>query len=275
VGKDDCVTSSSTDHAAFLYRNDSEQSARLARFVEDGLARNERVLFVSDREHVERVPSMLGDDARAALASGQLRLEDSATTYLAQGHFDGSRMRQHYSDAADRALAAHFAGVPVAADMSWAVDSDTNFNELLAYERSLDDVIAGRPITVLCEYDRRLFDENAVRALIRAHDARDPRPHIEATRDPAGLLLSAEIDIAFREELTEALDALAKNALRAAYIDLRGVHYIDAASIDALAAAAGRLQGGLLLRVNPAIAPIFTLLAPTLPKRLAIEELAK
>lgn len=268
-------------HSSFSFASRSEQMDTLGPFVRDGLTRNERVLFVGDPGSSESLLTEFGGAAARAFTSSQFIIEDPGDTYMSGGHFDAERMLRHYSGVVRQALADGYAGVRIAADMRWAADLD-NIDDLIAYEGTVDGVLGVEPAVVLCQYDRRIFDDATLAAIEAAHTVcAHPNPihesthlRIERSYDPYGLKVAGDVDIANRRPFREALLDLSRSPEASKVVDLTRVGYIDAASIAAIAAAAlqSNATGGIHARISKQMNRIFQLVCPTLPNVMTVEE---
>ena len=268
-------------HAALLYSSRAEQSDALKTFVDETLHAHDRLIYVGDAEHGERALKYYGAAGARAIASGQFILENSSNTYLKDGAFEGGRMLRHYRTALDTALADGYKGLRVAADMGWAVPTLDRHNALAAYEGTLDDAFAGRPAVVLCQYDRRLFDEEALALLAAAHQHsahpdplhQSPQLRITRTYEPNGVHVSGEIDLFSRTAFREALMRVAASRESGMVVDLSGVSYLDAGSIGAIVNAARHAKGSVIaIRVPAHLHRMFETLEPTLPGTVHVEE---
>lgn len=270
------------EHSSFSFASRSEQMDTLGPFVHDGLARNERVLYVGDAASGESLVTAFGSVAARALAASQFIIEDPGDTYMSGGHFDAERMLRHYSAVVRQALADGYAGVRIAADMRWAAEALDDINDLIAYEGTVDGVLGVEPAVVLCQYDRRVFDEVTLSAIEAAHQSRahanpiheSTHLRIERSYDPHGLTVFGDIDIANRLPFRDALVDLCRSPETSKIIDLTQVGYMDAASIAAIAVAAlqSSASGGIHARVSKQLNRIFQLVCPTLPNVMAVEE---
>ncbi|WP_424535823.1 MEDS domain-containing protein [Sphaerisporangium viridialbum] len=108
-------------------------------------------------------------DVDDALAGGRLAVSAAAGTYLSGGFAPG-RMVAVLRDAVDRAVADGYDGMYVIGEMSWAAFGDVPGAERLGeYETAVDEVCATRPVTTLCQYDRRDFDVPRLTELVGLH----------------------------------------------------------------------------------------------------------
>lgn len=261
-------------HAAFLYSSAAEQADTLQTFVGAALHANHRVVYVGDGEYGEHALKAYGEGGVRAIASGQFMIENSANTYMAGGRFDAKRMLAHYNAALADALSEGYSGLRVAADMGWAAAGLDGKEQLVAYERTLDRALDGRPAVVLCQYDRRLFDEDILAALAAAHMHSahpDPLHHsrqlrVMRTYEPHGVQISGEIDVLNRRAFRDALLHVVSLSDGHIVIDLRGVKYLDAGAIGAIVNAAQHAnRSSIEIRVPVNLRRFFEALEPTLP----------
>jgi AcrR family transcriptional regulator len=56
-------------------------------------------------------------------------------------------------------------------DMQWARDDVPGVDGLVAYEAKLDEVLRGRPATVVCAYDVRRHSASRISAIVAAHES--------------------------------------------------------------------------------------------------------
>lgn len=267
-------------HAAFLYSSAAEQADTLKTFVGAALRANHRVVYVGDGQYGEHAFKAYGEGGARAIASGQFLIEHSANTYMAGGRFDANRMLAHYSAALDSALSEGYSGLRVAADMGWAAAGLDGKEQLIAYERTLDRALDGRPAVVLCQYDRRLFDEGVLAALAAAHThSAHPDPlhqsrqlRIMRTYEPHGVRISGEIDVLNRRAFRDALLHVVSMADGHIVIDLSNVGYLDAGAVGAIVKAAQHAhRSSLEIRVPAGLRRFFEALEPTLPPIVHID----
>ncbi|MFC4550248.1 MULTISPECIES: MEDS domain-containing protein [Halorussus] len=166
------------DHLASIYTDRREQFAAAVPFIEQGLERGERCLYVADENSEEAVLAAMrnrGVDVDAAIDSGQLSIHTKADTYLRTGDFDRGAMVEFWEDTLRRAKDEEgYAGVRAAAEMTWALDGDASLDELTEYEAILNTVYSGEDYAVLCQYNRERFPPEVVRDVVRTH------PHLIA-----------------------------------------------------------------------------------------------
>lgn len=270
------------DHLCSSYAGDTEQRDVLDGFLHDGLQRNERIWYVAGAGRAADVGERFG--LAPFLASGQAVIADAARTYAAGGRFDPARMIAYYDAAIASALEEGYAGLRVAAEMDWAQPtvSGAGAADLVAYERTVTTLFAGRPAAVLCQYDRRVIDPATLADIVAVHPrtlAAAPLYASEALTirrryDPAGLIVSGEIDISNRAAFERALAHLSATDETALHIDGSALHYVDARSMGMLIRFAAALDGErrLDLHLPPAPHRMMTIVGAQRAPRLRLVE---
>lgn len=267
-------------HAALFYSSRAEQADVLETFVDSALHANDRLLYVSDGDHAERALKAHCSGGARALASGQFIVDNWTNTYMADGHFDGKRMLAHYRAAVADALTEGYSGLRVAADMGWSHGLKSK-DALFSYERVFDGAFENLPAVVLCQYDTRLFDDEAIAALANAHaHAAHPDPlydsldlRITRTYQPNGVRAYGQIDLLSRTAFRDALLRAAASDEGRMVVDLSAIKYLDAGSVGAIVKAAQVAKcSAVEVRVPAHIYKLFEMLQPTLPRALRVEQ---
>jgi hypothetical protein len=154
AGRDFCQG----DHICTLFDTVEEQLAVAAEYIADGLARNERCMYVSHpKEALENFRQALGRqnvDVAAAESSGALLILPTAAAHLVDGHFDSERMLAMLNSAVEEALDAGFTGLRTCGDMSWLLDSPPGAEQVVEYEGLLNQYFHSVRALGMCQYDR-------------------------------------------------------------------------------------------------------------------------
>jgi two-component system, chemotaxis family, sensor kinase Cph1 len=130
----------------------------VARFLADGLARNERCWYVPCADEAGAIRKAMehrGIDVDAETERSALHLFDSNDTYTVHGGFDPEQTMRLFSEAIEQALSDGFNGFRAAADMSWALDVANGAETVITYEALLRMLFSNSPATGLCLYDKR------------------------------------------------------------------------------------------------------------------------
>jgi anti-anti-sigma regulatory factor len=252
------------DHVCASFGSDEEHSAILGRYARQALARNERFLYLADRSDDATIRASLagaGIDVDAGLAQRQIvirriervpkRLDPEAIIATLQ---------------ADRVAArrAGYSALSGAAEMSWTLARLADADALLEYEREVGRVFKTADVAGLCQYDRRLFEPEALERFVATHEFRlrtgpegttTARRHLTITeREDGAVELSGALDI----------DASAYLAARLAELDGDGdlvlltshLEFVDISGGRALVRAAEARPPGQRLVLPDAGAPL-------------------
>jgi len=159
------------DHAALFYRNRSEQFAAVIPYIEIGLSRNERCLYIAGDNSVPMVIDAMqaaGIDVVGAQRRGQLTVATPEQTYLKNGVFEPEKMVEGLQEEIQLSLAQGFSAFRGTGELGWAVGLPTALVRLYEYERLLDSSVASR-FVALCQYNESLFHGDIVARMLRIH----------------------------------------------------------------------------------------------------------
>lgn len=153
-----------TGHLAWAYAGADEFEGRVASFLAEGLARNERLLLVTDDPTPRLWPSSF-------VAQGALLISSTAEVYGPMGALDPAAQRLTFEELLGKALELGFSGLRVAADDTCHLSSTARLAAWLEWEEVADDLMATEPITGLCAFDRTKTTDGALAAAMRCHRA--------------------------------------------------------------------------------------------------------
>ena len=245
------VDDPSAVHACAVPGSDEQLWETTARFLGDGLAAGERVVYFADGT-ADAVLERLVDDRVAVdrlLADGQLTVVDT----------DGTRaaLRRTVREAAaalaalvDDAADAGYAGLRMTGQFSHGLLRPGG-TSLADHDRIIDPVLAGRRGRVLCLYDRHRFPDDAIERMRALHRVEIETPTLyddgllRVTRvDRFRLRAAGEVDHSNRPVIARMIAAALDDALRsdgapaALALDLSSLRFLDVAGAVALVHAA-------------------------------------
>jgi anti-anti-sigma factor len=175
---------------------------------------------------------------------------------VAGGAFDPAQVISGLRTRIDGALAEGYPGLRISADMVWALRPMSGLEQLLTFEVQFNELLASRPATVVCQYDRVGFDAVSLAGASAAHgravaavtyhaDAvlRICRQHV-----PPGVRVAGELDYRGLDGLTRALSEAVRldNHL---FLNLSQLSFIDVAAAGVVLQTAYGLVGGKLMTV--------------------------
>src|SRR4051812_47152915 len=110
------------DHAALFYSSAEEQLAAVVPYIQIGLWRNERCLYVTGESTVTIILERLneaGIDVERELARGALMVETGRNAFLNDGAFDPRHIVQSLEAAIGQAKEEGFSGLRGTGEMTW------------------------------------------------------------------------------------------------------------------------------------------------------------
>ncbi|AEH36830.1 MEDS domain-containing protein [Halopiger xanaduensis] len=161
------------DHFALIYEDRRQQFETVVPFIEEGLERGERCIYVADDNTVDEVLEAMrirGIPVERARESGALVVHTAEETYRRTGEFDREAMLEFWEGALADATADEFTGLRAAAEMTWALDDDeTELDDLCEYEELLNPLYDGEDYAVLCQYNRNRFPAEILHDVLKTH----------------------------------------------------------------------------------------------------------
>jgi ABC-type transporter Mla MlaB component len=234
------------EHACSRFGRREDREYIADAFMRVGLRLGHRVVYLCRSSDVDATLTRLESaepDVGSALRTGALELRDA---YLADGAFGVERMIAALRAEHHRALADGFSGLSMAGDVSAAL-AGASAEDLVEYERRVDEEFGDATQMVLCQYDQQRFQTGALVEITEAHHVEvspalatiDPTGALAAARvhPPETLRLAGDLDFETVDGLIGFLDDNVHGLLR---VDLADVEFADVAGMRALRGARSR-----------------------------------
>ncbi len=160
------------DHLCLIYETRQEQFNTAIPFVQNGLQRGEKCLYVADDNTIDHVLKEMRKqrvDVDQALAKGGLVMLTRKESYLKDGYFDPDAMIALLKETTDRALAEGFSGLRVTGEMTWALGDAVGVDRLIEYENKLNYFFPANRALAICQYNARLFPPDIILDVILSH----------------------------------------------------------------------------------------------------------
>lgn len=158
-------------HFCALYSGPAERDRLLYAFLEEGLRQGDKCLCLIDDVEPElvrnRAVGQPGPDY--SRRSAQLDVERSSNAYLRSGEFSVEGMVSFLSGSVGAALSENFNLLRAAGEMSWVLSGPPGWEDLFAYESSLNQVVDHVPAILICLYDLRKFGAEMLIEVLRTH----------------------------------------------------------------------------------------------------------
>lgn len=174
-------------HQAFSYVTIEELVETVRDFVMEGLDRGEGILVSLPKDHLQVVEKGLGASAKKVEMVDSIGFHETPTRALSV-----------FREFVEKQVVAGAPWVRIVAQPSWVGRSREEERVLMMVEALLDVTFSPLPVTVLCVYDKRLFDERIIGEARRVH------PHIragheivqnEAFENPLDVALETLVDV--------------------------------------------------------------------------------
>ncbi len=261
-------------HACVVPHSDEHLWEVTAAWVAHGLETGDRVVYFED-ETAARVLDRLSDDrvcVQEALSDGQLVIMPTEATRSALA-LPVEAVEQLIVDQIDQSDALGWPGLRLAGESGPGMLLRGGLGKVIALEERLELLLSKHPTTrMLCRYDRRYFDDDAVLAMRAVHRTELVSPAVyddtllRITRtSPAAVRLAGEVDHSNRVQIRRLLGSTLDDALRShsaptdITLDLASLRFIDVAGAVGLVHAAEEFPSThrlLLTGVRPRIARV-------------------
>jgi anti-anti-sigma regulatory factor len=163
-----------SDHVCWVYEDNADFAAVARRYLEDGLARGERLLYVGEPHSADlRADSGPLADVDGLIARGALQVLDLSAGYEGSGPFTPQEQLAFYDEATAKARAEGYTGLCVVAEISGLAADPLRRSELVRWEHLADEFIgSGSGMRALCAYrgdlgGDALADVSSVHPLVR------------------------------------------------------------------------------------------------------------
>jgi hypothetical protein len=160
------------DHVCTLFSSREEQIAAAIEYIQGGLERGERCLYVCGEQAPDEFRGELrraGINVEDEEKRGALVLITKREGHLKGGMFSAAKMIEMLRAAVDDALKAGFAGLCAAGDMTWLLDDAPGSHEIVEYEALLNHFYAHNRALGLCQYNRRTLPAKILDTCMATH----------------------------------------------------------------------------------------------------------
>lgn len=220
-------------------------------FLEEGLALGLRVELITDGPADAALARLAhAFDAEAARARGALTVRSSSDVYGGgEDVVDPRAQAAVYRAVTEQALADGFEGYRVAADCTALCVTPAQRAAFARYEHLADRMMARRPMSAMCLFDRGRLGPEAVAQLACVHPAHDAEETPFALfGTPDGIGLVGEVDLLSVSAFRQALAYVEGPRGTPLDVDASALTFIDHHGLLALDAAAAREERTVVLR---------------------------
>lgn len=160
------------EHLCSFYESKEEQFQIAFPFILEGLAKNEKCLYIADDNSVDEIKAGLllhGIDVEECLKTGQLNIMTAKESYLKHGKFILDDMILQIDSFVYRAINEGYSGVRATGEVTWLIRELSFLEEFLEYEKTLNEVFRHKPVKLLCQYNSKKLFGNIILGALRTH----------------------------------------------------------------------------------------------------------
>jgi len=160
------------DHLCSIYESPQEHYAVAIPFIQIGLDRGEKCIYIADDGTVGDVRQAMeseGIDVERAIASKALVLATKEQAYLKHGSFHPDWMFTFWKEATQLAMSDGFSAVRATGETEWVLRGGRGLERWMEYESRLTHTLSENYCSALCQYNRRLFPPELILDVIRTH----------------------------------------------------------------------------------------------------------
>jgi hypothetical protein len=160
------------DHICVFYRSEDALMETLTPHFAEGLRRGERCFGVQKSRTLKRLFDdlrFLGIDPEKEVKRGSLVLHTDDTGYLTNGKFEPEKMIDLLLKAIDDCVKDGYSGFRSAGDLTWAAKGRQDCNQVIGYEKMVEDCFPGQPAVGLCQYSIDSFPPDVLEAVLATH----------------------------------------------------------------------------------------------------------
>jgi PAS domain S-box-containing protein len=167
------ISLSAQQHSCILYeREPKEYLPALARFIQEGFARNRQFIYIADDQSVEELAQGLerhGIDVARETGRGALKLW-TREQWRQPGKLDSRTKAAQVRQFVEAAQAAGFEGALFAVEMTWTLNPDISSEELSHWEATINTLLVPQfPASIVCLYNRSRLCPDIILAGLQTH----------------------------------------------------------------------------------------------------------
>jgi hypothetical protein len=159
------------DHAIHVYNTDSEREKALFELVNWSNS-DEKIICLTDKWSSGSTDGAKDPGAgrfNSDVRKGRVEIRPSYSSYCPGGKFLGQKMFELWDNIHKDVAKQGYEGLIVIGDVSWLRTHESVFGPFMKYEQGIDFARLPRNLTILCQYDQRLFSSDQLDNAVRVH----------------------------------------------------------------------------------------------------------
>lgn len=160
------------DHVCLLYKDLAEQMEAVVPYLQEGLTHGEACVYVVDdriSDQILRALTRAGVDVELQIERGSLAVKNKFQAYAQEGKFDPHEAMEKLLKTYQEKVKAGFGGLRIAVEMTWALETEDAFDQLMEYEEMLNKFFSDKRTISLCQYNVNRFPVSVIERVSRIH----------------------------------------------------------------------------------------------------------
>jgi MEDS: MEthanogen/methylotroph, DcmR Sensory domain len=160
------------DHTCLFYRSEDTLMDVLTPYIAEGILRGERCFCAQNPEVLKRLLfdlRFLGIDTDREIRRGSLDLHTEDEAYFVNQRFEPQAMIEMLMRTIEEARENGFAGLRTAGEMGWAVRGRNECDNILGYEKLVEESFPGKAAIGLCQYAVDEFRPDILDSVLESH----------------------------------------------------------------------------------------------------------
>lgn len=159
-------------HICYLYNDDEERRRILPQFAHHAMLDGDRLDYLADVSSAADFPRVMAEFGLAHPRrdpAGQVEIATTRDSYYPTGEFDPDATLALIRERYRKARSAGLRGARITGEMDWVLRGIPGAQRILEFEARINALVRETPITVMCQYDLRLFDGATMFDIMSVH----------------------------------------------------------------------------------------------------------
>ena len=160
------------DHICVFYEDETPLLEFLVAYFLDGIRNGERAFCAQTPELARRIEAALrahGQNTGLAIREGALELHTTDEVYFSNGAFNPVALMQLLQASIEDTLDKGFTGIRMAGEMGFAATGRCECDQLLEYERLVQEAFPAQPVIGVCQYRVNAFTPDVLQSVLAFH----------------------------------------------------------------------------------------------------------
>lgn len=160
------------DHVCVFYEDEPSLSEFLVSYFVEGLRNGKRCFCAQTPAMAARIRKELrshSEKTGEGIPPGALELHTTDEVYFSCERFDPAALTELLKSSISDAVEKGFTGIRMAGEMEFAAQGRCECDQVLEYERLVEEAFPGRPVIGVCQYRVSSFSPGMLESVLSAH----------------------------------------------------------------------------------------------------------